>query len=33
VISAEGDSGGACPLMELLRLKRQLEQRLATAMH
>jgi len=32
VISAEGDAGGPCPLMELLRLKQQLEQRLATAM-
>jgi len=33
VISAEGDAGGACPLVELLRLKQQLEQRLAEAMH
>jgi hypothetical protein len=33
VISAEGDAGGACPLMDLLRLKQQLERRLAAAMH
>jgi adenylate cyclase class 1 len=32
VISAEGDASGACSLVELLRLKQQLEQRLAEAM-
>ena len=32
VISAEGDTGRTCPLVELLGLKRELEQRLAEAM-
>ena len=32
VISAEGDPSGPCSLVELLRLKQQLEQRLADAM-
>jgi adenylate cyclase class 1 len=30
---AEGDAVGSCPLIELLRLKQQLEERLAAAMH
>jgi adenylate cyclase class 1 len=32
VISAEGDEGGRCPLIDLLRLKQQVEMSLATAM-
>ena len=32
VISAEGDAGGPCPLIDLLRLKRTVEERLVAAM-
>jgi len=32
VLSSEGDSGGPCSLIDLLRLKQQVEQRLAEAM-
>ena len=32
VLSSEGDGGGSCSLIELLRLKQQVEQRLAEAM-
>jgi hypothetical protein len=32
VIGADGDAGGGCSLVELLRLKQQVEQRLAEAM-